>query len=104
MGWKNWPSWLRGGIIISSVYILLLLWVFIGAMGINLGTNLATKFSANIFMLPVFLIFSLFKSILKIGDLAILIISAFLSIILYFIIGALIGLIVGKIKRGKKRK
>ena len=75
MGWKNWPYWLRGGLIGIIVGIILL----------SIGERTSLPIEGNIF------------SSASYADGPFLYIVIF-ALIIFFIIGAIIGLIVGKIK------
>ena len=101
MGWRDWSYWLKGGIIGG---FLISIWY---PIVLSLKANAVEIFLSEIFFPGVFLgvlflglipssdqIF-LWYSIVEIGN-----------FIFYFIIGAIIGLIVGKVKiknRGVKR-
>ena len=95
MGWKNWPSWLKGGIILGAIQLFIsissLIFVYLIKFGII--SNLDLGFAG------VGVAFTL-----QLGYLIIPIIIG--NTILYFIfgaiIGALIGWIYGKIKQRKK--
>ena len=100
MGWKNWPYWLRGGAIGVLVGILILFIPFVGL----------------IYIIPVMFVQGLIFNLIGLRETADLCFSLFsspsficvitfypINVILSFIIGALIGLIIGKIK-SKNRK
>jgi len=88
MGWKNWPYWLRGGFIGFLIGLILVLIMF----GITPEFN-------NYIIYPMYILcqgglectFSLFGFVL----------SVIINLILFFIIGSLIGLVFGKIRSRK---
>ena len=95
MVWKNWPSWLKGGIILIIIYALCTLIFLI------LPANIIT------FIPQIFGIYVAGKT----GQIAFFAEDAhfpyfftiLVNAIFYLIIGIIIGLIIGKIKnRGKK--
>jgi len=101
MGWKNWPSWLKGGLIGIVVAILFLIIPYI--------TNCSTSFGGvggscdnNIK-----LFFAVVNFILIIPALSLtqnMVLITILTLILLFLIGAFIGWIISKIKSKSKRK
>jgi hypothetical protein len=92
MGWKEWPYWLKGGIILGGISLL---YSILFNVVIQLG-----------FTLPLFFFMEwpirLASLIFGWGDLVMGWRGYFASLIfmpvLYFILGAIIGLIIGKIK------
>ena len=112
MGWKNWPYWVRGGItgiIVSIIYPLL---IFFIAVMLNAMQNkfLLDQPIAIIFIIPMFfLFFALFafgissaSGSLQLFTLLYSIGLILLHFITYFVIGAIIGLVYGKIKKRKE--
>ncbi len=95
MGWKDLDSWLKGGIIGIIVYILATLVFWIIGLIIGAGAFFAIP------SLPSLFVFNFEASAGQSSNLFWVII---ISILVYFLIGALIGWIVGKIKSrmGKK--
>ncbi|MEK6932310.1 MAG: hypothetical protein AABW56_00765 [Nanoarchaeota archaeon] len=96
MGWKDWPSWLKGGVILALIDFVILLIPIIKYLGDPnyYGESLAFFL---IFTNPLsFMLSDLFEiNLMKfLGLLG----YALFGIIFYFIIGALIGWIVGKIR------
>lgn len=87
MGWKNWPYWLRAGVIGIALYILIL----------TSNISILVRFLALIqeFFQDLFLSSS--PSFSQIIGFAYLF-SLILAPILWFLIAALIGFIIGKIK------
>ncbi|MBU3906855.1 MAG: hypothetical protein KKA64_01260 [Nanoarchaeota archaeon] len=87
MGWKNWQSWLKGGVILLGIFILLNLIYLI--------------FSMDSFFLAIINWFILV--ITQGNDFGLsdeyLILISFLSAIFYFLIGAIIGWLIGKFKK-----
>lgn len=93
--WKNWPYWFKGGITVVSVYILFIILILAiykpffdscGHMGCNSDWIIILSGFPTIFI-PLQYHFMLGVSVL-----------AFFQ---YFLIGALIGYIYGKIKSKK---
>ena len=76
MGWKNWPSWLKGGIIIGIIGFVITL--FFGASVIP--SILIPDFSNGV---PAFSMYYLW----------------IISFLFYFIIGAIIGWLIEKFKK-----
>ncbi len=109
MGWKNWPYWVKGGLIFTI--LVLLVTFIIGLIAVISYSNIL--FSGKDIFLIYFIIIYLFPSysllnVLKHspgsfleGDIITAIIS---SSIIWFLIGALIGFIIGKIKQKKMRE
>ncbi len=109
MGWKDWPYWVKGGIIAIIVHIILLpllllsIWTSYstpptdaGAIGaaILFGASIGPFISPFIFgILPMPIPFSSVVGYYLIGFI--------FPIIIYFILGAIIGLVYGKIKSRK---
>lgn len=103
MSWKNWPSWLKGGVIAIEIDLIILVILFIG-----LFISSGEEFMYDVFF-PLLGITQLFISSFLyftggIGEaLDIFIkISILSGLVTWFLIGALIGLVVGKIKENKK--
>ncbi|MDP3026416.1 MAG: hypothetical protein Q8N63_01820 [Nanoarchaeota archaeon] len=74
MSWKNWPSWLKGGVIGILIFVI--------HFAMNLTLEL-TFYGIEKMPSPLFYIF---------------------LFLIYFIIGVVIGFIIGKIKSKYKRK
>jgi len=88
MGWKDWPYWLKGGIIGTVLATLIIL--IVGFIALSICYENCPPFIKNslfIFILPSYFLPGV------IADVAI--------IIWNFLIGALIGFIYGKIKSRK---
>ena len=103
MGWKNWSYWLRGGIVFDLLVIIIflllyVLWLIIGGSGIYSLMNLI--------LFPLYWIFQVTRPV---TFLEVFVFGSFLPnfqgiiilLTIYFIIGAIIGWIVGKIKKRK---
>ena len=92
MGWKEWPSWLKGGLITTILFGIPLIfseiyrrgsWEMVGSLSFMDQVYLTLhKLPANIIPLPI-------------RSRAIYLI---LALLIYFLIGAIIGFIYGKIK------
>jgi len=99
MGWKQLSSWLKGGIILSSFYIIVYLIFLI--IKIIMPCENSGLFGFCSYEL-IFLLFSIpglaISSFLRIENSQNNILFLIITILLYFIIGAAIGSIIGKIK------
>ena len=101
MGWKKWPSWLKGGVI--GVIIILVLSFIIGIfLMINGDTHIIRSLFFS-FLLPGAIFIGVINFIrfgYETPDSSFLdyLFIVVISIALYFILGALIGWIVGKIR------
>ena len=90
MGWKKWPSWLKGGVIGLIIYFLGFLFMLI----------IPNELGLILWVYPFYLIARIFNLTTPIFDTPILpfwFLSVFLSI--FILIGAFIGWIVGIIKK-----
>jgi len=100
MGWKDWPYWLKGGIILGSVFSLLSL--FLWAIPYNFINALLGNKLELFFGIPALLSMITGLGHIDIGsgkmDIIAGITFSLLSFIIYFIPGSLIGWIYGKIK------
>ena len=94
MRWKNWPYWMRGGVIGVLILIFLTIIAFIG-YSLNLGSfdlELIVQVDLeSIIHNTIGLGVSIPPKLNIIADLIV-------SIIGYFLLGAIIGIIIGKIK------
>lgn len=98
MEWKNYPIWLRGGIIAAIVGII---WFVLGLVFGNLGFCSIVGGKVNYCgVFAIFFIPSLLLAIFSLTGRGILI-AVISTILIYFLIGAFIGWIVGKIKHKK---
>jgi len=105
MGWKNWPSWLKGGLIGAIISLLTVFPIYTYLTLINSCESYIQKIPDLEIVCNLEGIFHLiiFGGFLTGGVLIILLIIALLFAILLigvggFGIGALIGFIIGKIK------
>ncbi len=97
MGWKEWPAWVKGGIIADLIFIIL---------GIILLPFSIDSFPYSVYLLlPGFYLLSFLKLISESSFLLSsenilknLFLPMILSLITYFLIGAIIGFIISKIK------
>jgi hypothetical protein len=96
MGWKNWPSWLKGGIILDGIFIvitLILLLIQPTGHNWNFPIWLDIVFFPTIYLVSYFINTS--NAFLTILDCIIL------DLIMYFIFGAAIGFLIGKFWKKK---
>jgi hypothetical protein len=91
MTWNGIPSWLKGGIILLTINIVLILLYFVITGGVSSYDS-----SASLMYLPSFLV----TDGLYWGSNSSMAVFIFSSIF-YFIIGVIIGGIIGKVKRHK---
>ncbi|MCX6720906.1 MAG: hypothetical protein NTW11_03825 [Candidatus Staskawiczbacteria bacterium] len=96
---KNWPSWLKGGIILLVTFLLITI-ILIPFGFIGGKCNAGTFFCMNIpyYSLPTILGVLVYKNFINFNSPAV---AMLLASINYFLIGALIGWIIGKIKNKK---
>jgi hypothetical protein len=100
MGWKEWPSWVKGGVI--SIYVTFSL--------IIIGFLVSIIYPEILKILVIFFIWIHYIIPLEANNMGtgfiimgiILISSPILSLLFFFLIGALIGWIYGKIKNKNK--
>ncbi len=106
MGWKNWPAWVKGGVIgFFSVFLLILIIRFflnsVSALGDSPGPLylLLGKVYFIIYFIPGTLLLKIpFMGLLGYFNFFGELLTIFICSLFYFLIGALIGWIVGKIK------
>jgi ABC-type Na+ efflux pump permease subunit len=110
MGWKNWPSWLKGGIIAGIIFIILLiLSLFIPSSGCTdkplpegyIMEDCAPINISSLLLLPSYLLLYFLEIH---NDLLAMSIAFLFSLLIYFLIGTLIGFIYAKIKSKQKLK
>ncbi len=100
---KSMPGWLKGGILIFPVLVLVFLITGL-VMSFSRPINL-WDFVFNIVRIPTNLfnyLFEYYLSVSTVYSIPLLIINMLLSIIFWFIIGAIIGFIYSKFKLNKK--
>jgi hypothetical protein len=117
MNWKNWPYWLKGGIIGSLTYLIIIvpsLYFTINDIGIfdNIGFNFYLILSLPSAVIPFFgncsFNYGFNPSKYSYCDIfgfvtgSLPVVALFFSFITYFIIGGIIGYIYGKIKNRKQ--
>ncbi len=96
MEWKNWPSWLKGGIVALVIYIPLFLIL-------NPYIIKQDPFNLIILEIPAAPILIVLPRVgIELGGLTGLTLLFFILLIYYFILGALIGFIISKIKSKKE--
>ncbi len=105
MSWKNWPSWLKGGMVVAGIGII------IDILLILLGRSFLLGGESIILILIIFgfpwgfilgYIFMIFIS--PVGDITDVLTVALGGLIGIIINGFIIGAIIGKIKSRRKRK
>lgn len=103
MNWKNWSYWLKGGIIGAALFvfltIILIPFGWSGGGG-HIGYPNFIIPSLHIFLSILFL--ALLSGNFGISDSMFIYASLFFGLISYFLVGALIGRIYGKIKSKKQ--
>ncbi|MFH1455399.1 MAG: hypothetical protein ABIF40_00430 [archaeon] len=93
MGWKDWPYWLRGGLITLTLSLIIFLVLIIAY------PSTVSAFGAGIFVLyPAIFLGPILQIRNEVVSSLFFLIFPFL---IYFLIGALGGLMVGKIKSKK---
>lgn|SRR3989344_1374752 len=111
MGWSEWPSWLKGGITISSLllicyygFLLLIILessLFPGDDAIGLIIGIVFLLISFIFLFPAFVL-GLDTGSQGAAIIGTEIFGVLISFIVWFLLGAIIGFIVGKM-RGEER-
>ena len=96
MGWKDWPYWLKGGIIVS---VFALIFRLAGSMFLLFDSS--NIFERILSYISFFLGYPFGIPLANILNTGITIIDFILFLIFYSLIGALIGWIYGKIKSRK---
>ena len=102
MGWKNWPYWLRGGIIFSIIYLIIFIILKLipcDSTGYLGGSCLGLGILTLVLLSPASGILNLLNL-----DNSNLISVFLLALICYFIIGALIVSVINKFKNLKNGK
>ena len=97
MGWKQWPSWVKGGVIgVSSIIFCVVLYFIIWAYPKIMSLPVLGSF----FTLLGMLVAALFSPYLSYQDsfLHFPLPNAIIWTVISFLLGALLGWIVGKIK------
>jgi TRAP-type C4-dicarboxylate transport system permease small subunit len=115
IGWKNWPYWLKGGIILSGISLI----ASLGIMLIIFASEQGLEYIGSFIATPIFffaLFFSFFTATYWFGTamgvansgtgwpsgwILVVLFLSFFSVVVYFIIGAIIGWVYGKIKNRK---
>lgn len=115
MSWKEWPSWLKGGVIGTIIFILLILFSLIlsylhsffynnGINSISFIIELLQIFIGTIGIYPIFFISNLThldKYLIGSGEplLGLSMIGGIVGLLIYFITGAIIGALIGKFRK-----
>jgi hypothetical protein len=103
MGWKNWPAWLKGGLIATIAYIILAIAMYL------LPCSNDSLFTGGRSCLGVAVLFLVVSSP-GLGILSLLGIDysqnttlvIITTILAYFIVGAFIGMVISKLRSRKK--
>jgi len=98
MGWKEWPAWLKGGVILASFMFVIEVFVLIigsliecaGTAGTSIGTLCLLLQYLSFAIIPAFF--------LEFANIHPVFVVLYL-IVFWFLIGSLIGWIIGKIKK-----
>ncbi len=110
MGWKSKPYWLKGGIILLSIALLILLYLYINFGLIyneyncpidTCSSPIYLFYIQNIFSFG--LIFIEYLGLVKEGTIIYQILFFILNLTVYFLIGSIIGRIYGKFKSKKSQ-
>ena len=96
MGWKNWPYWLKGGVIGGGIYII---WYIIQIGYTTLTANIRNPWINLPIYYTSFPVTSLNNYFMSLGFYYLM---PFLLLIYYFLLGAIIGFIIDRIKGRKK--
>ena len=116
MGWKNWPSWLKGSLILSGLYLILFIILSLVISPLIKGIYGGIIGYANYILLyivfPVINIvgmtiihyigITIFPNSLGLLYNFYIVLNVIINLALYFVIGALIGWYIGKIRQKKK--
>lgn len=84
MGWSDWPTWLKGGV------IALILWVIVFTIALIFCLSITCKSESCLFC-------AYFTSMLN--PLNFLLWGGLQALVMYFLIGAIIGWIIGMVKK-----
>jgi len=110
MCWKNWPMWKKCGLITCLIGVICILTPFLtkcrytfgflgsssGFSGCNSFTKILTSVGSILIVLPMLILISIFGE-----NTIVLILGPILSLFVMFGIGAIIGLIISKVKSKK---
>lgn len=90
MGWRDWPYWLKGGIISLCTWLLLIIGYFLTKTTTDFTLFYILLMLISIVIEPIFVLFNIANdnNVLR----------QFLSSLIVFLIGVLLGYIYGKIK------
>lgn len=94
MSFKDWPYWLKGGIIGLIILFILYIFSYFSHIISNINLEFIFTFTINILAMPTFLVITRFVT-----DKPTLFLLIPSIIIYYFLIGVIVGWIIGKIKR-----
>jgi hypothetical protein len=97
MVWREWPAWKKGGLIAPCINLSLYLIGIILDRSFSFGTIESWGF---FFKLPASMMYEGFNEILnlRLTQPFSIVVALIISLIGYFIVGAIIGWIIGKIK------
>ena len=100
MNWKNWPYWLKGGTIGGGVTLVFVILLYTCIFSISDGGFLCL---VPIFISPMFPVAYYFDSVNAFYNGSIPFVALpVVSVLLWFIVGSLIGKIVGIVKKGSR--
>ena len=102
MSWSNWPRWLKGGIILSGIYSIISIFIVIlyqlkvfRLFGIHIFDFMHFLNFPSFFIPPfAFLAFQFDQP-------EIFYITIIPTLLIYFLIGAFIGILIDRFKKGK---
>ncbi|HRZ85223.1 MAG TPA: hypothetical protein P5277_00405 [Candidatus Paceibacterota bacterium] len=108
MGWKNWPYWLKGGIIGGIAWLLLIILFFLNQSIIHLNgghdPNTITSVISNIILYVSFPIMLYMKYLDTAKVILSILIISLGTLVCFVLWGMLIGWIISKFKKNGKNK
>ena len=111
MGWKNWPTWVKGGVILTIIFFLFAIPIYITAIcqtitGSASNCGDSGGLFAALLLIPMLFLLEFPADLLNspLGKILIFFFVCLLfliQLVIVFLIGAVIGLIISKIKSRK---
>ena len=100
MGWKDWPAWLKGGLIgLSFMFVVIPIFFMVAKLFIDNLIGIWVVFSLSVLPATFLTFYYIPDSVLlRVGVPMVRILSFIFSAIFWFVICAIIGWIFGKIK------